>query len=112
MHIYTLTFFKYLVYLYGRKEDLTVSLESNSSEKAIFCSGETVAMCKLSESSFEFDAMFFEPYLTPVAVLYAGTMSISYTKIIWIHYQAISAKYNTWKIDVNNLSVCPLKDLM
>ena len=36
-------FFKHPVYPYGFKEDLTVRLELNSSEKVILCTGDTNA---------------------------------------------------------------------
>ena len=37
--------------------------------------------------------------------MYTGTTSIPYTKATLIHYQTLSKKDITWKIDVNNLSV-------
>ena len=37
--------------------------------------------------------------------MYTGTTSIPYTKVTSIHYQTLSKKDTTWKIDVNNLSV-------
>ena len=39
-------------------------------------------------------------------------MSIPYTKVTSIHYQALSKKDIAWKIDVNNLSVWSLQGLL
>ena len=39
-------------------------------------------------------------------------MSIPYTKVTSIHYQALSKKDIVWKIDVNNLSVWSLQGLL
>ena len=44
--------------------------------------------------------------------MYTGTTSIPCTKVTSIHYQTFSKKDNTWKIDVNNLSVLSLQDLL
>ena len=44
--------------------------------------------------------------------MYTGTTSIPYTKVTSIHYQTLSKKDTTWKIDVNNLSVRSLQGLM
>ena len=44
--------------------------------------------------------------------MYAGTTSIPYTKVTSIHYQTLSKKDTTWKIDVNNLSVRSLQGLL
>ena len=44
--------------------------------------------------------------------MYTRTTSIPYTKETSIHYQTLSKKDTTWKIDVNNLSVCSLQDLL
>ena len=44
--------------------------------------------------------------------MYTGTTSILYTKVTSIHYQALSKKDNTWKIDANNLSVWSLQGLL
>ena len=43
--------------------------------------------------------------------IYSGITSIPYTKITSIHYQTLSKKDTTWKIDVNNLSVRSLQGL-
>ena len=98
-------FFKHPVYPYGLKEDFFVRLELNSSEKVILCNGDSAAIYKLSDISLEYDAIFDEPYATTIGELYAGINSIPYTKVTSIHYQTLSKKDTTWKIDVNNLSV-------
>ena len=98
-------FFKHPVYPYGLKEDFIVRLELNSSEKLILCTGDTSATYELSEISPEYDAIFDKPYTTTTGELYAGTISIPYTKETLIHYQKLSKKGTTWKTDVNNLSV-------
>ena len=98
-------FFKHPVYPYGLKEDLIVRLELNSSEKVILCTGDTSATYKLSDISLEYDAIFDEPYASSIGEMYSGTTSIPYTKVTSIHYQTLSKKDTTCKIDVNNLSV-------
>ena len=44
--------------------------------------------------------------------MYTGTTLIPYTKVTSIHYQTLSKKDTTWKIDVNNLSVRSLQGLL
>ena len=44
--------------------------------------------------------------------MYTGTTSILYTKVTSIHYQILSKKDTTWKIDVNNLSFRSLQGLL
>ena len=44
--------------------------------------------------------------------MYTGTTSILYTKVTLIHYQTLSKKSTTWKIDVNNLSARSLQELL
>ena len=105
-------FFKHPVYPYGLKEDLIVRLELNSAEKVILCTGDTNATYKLSDISLEYDAIFDEPYATTIDEMYTGTTSIPYIKVISIHYQTLSKKDTTWKIDVNNLSVRSLQGLL
>ena len=105
-------FFKHPVYPYGLKEDLIVRLELNSSEKVILSIGNTSGTYKLSDISLEYDAIFDEPYATSIGEMYTGTMSIPYTKVTPIHYQTLSKKDTTWKIDINNLSVWSLQDLL
>ena len=65
-----------------------------------------------SDISLDYDAIFDEPYDTTIGEMYAGTMSIPYTMITSIHYQTLSKKDTTWKIDVNNLSVRSLQGLL
>ena len=100
------------MYPYGLKEDLILRLELNSSEKVILCFGDTSATCKLSDISLEYKAIFDEPYVTTIGQMYAGTTSIPYTKVTSIHYQTLSKKDTTCKIDVKNLSVCSLQGLL
>ena len=97
-------FFKHPVYPYRLKEDLIVRLELNSSEKVILCTGDTSATYKLSDISLEYDAIFDQLYATSISEMYTGRTSIPYTKVTSIHYQTLSKKDSTWKIDVNNLS--------
>ena len=44
--------------------------------------------------------------------MYTGTTSIPYTKTASIHYQTLSEKDITWKIELNNLSVRLLQGLL
>ena len=97
-------FFKHPVYPYGLKKDLIVRLELNSAEKVILCTGDTSATYKLSDVSLEYDAIFDQLYATSISEMYTGRTSIPYTKVTSIHYQTLSKKDTTWKIDVNNLS--------
>ena len=105
-------FFKHPVYSYGLREDLFVKLELNSSEKVVLCTGDTSTTYKLSDILLEYDEIFDEPYATTIGEMYNGTISIPYTKVTSIHYQTLSNKDTTWKIDVNNLSVCSLQGLL
>ena len=105
-------FFKHPVYPNGLKEGLIARLELNSSEKVIFCTGDTSAIYKLSDISLEYDPIFGEPYATTIGEMDNGTTSIPYTKVTSIHYQTLYKKDTTWKIDVNNLSVCSLQGLL
>ena len=105
-------FFKHPVYPYGLKEDLIVRVELNSSEKVILCTGDTNAKYKLSDISLEYDAIFDESYATNIDEMYTRTTSIPYTKVISIHYQTLSKKDTTWKIDMNNISVRLLQGLL
>ena len=91
---------------------MIVRLELNSSEKVILCTGDTNATYKLSDISLEYDAIFDEPYATSIGEMYTGTTSILYTKVTSIHYQTLSKKDTTWKIDVNNLSVRSMEGLL
>ena len=105
-------FFKHADYPYGLKEDLIVRVELNSSEKVILCTGDTNAKYKLSDISLEYDAIFDESYATNIDEMYTRTTSIPYTKVISIHYQTLSKKDTTWKIDMNNISVRLLQGLL
>ena len=84
----------------------------NSSEKVILATGDTSATYKLSDISLEYDSIFDEPYARTIGDMYAGTTPIPYTKVTSIHYQTLSKKDTTWKIDVNNLSFCSLQGLL
>ena len=44
--------------------------------------------------------------------MYTGTTLIPYTKVTSIHYQTLSKKDNTWKINVSNLSARSLQGLL
>ena len=105
-------FVKHLVYPYGLKEDLIVRLQLNSSEKVILYTGDTNATYKLSDILLEYDAIFDEPYATSIGEMYTGTTSIPYTKVTSIHYQTLSKKDTSWKIDLNNLSIQSLQGLL
>ena len=105
-------FFRHPVYLYSLREDLIIRLEPSFSEKVILCTGDTSATYKLLDISLEYDAIFDEPYVTTIGEMYTGTMSIPYTKVTSIYYQTLSKKDTTWKVDVNNLSVCLLQCLL
>ena len=104
-------FFKHPAYPYGLKERLVVRFELNSTEKVILCTGDINAIYKISDISLEYDAVFDEPYAITISEMYTGT-SISYTKVTLIHYQTLSKKDTTWKIDVNNLPVRSLQGLL
>ena len=84
----------------------------NPSEKVTLCSRDTAATYTLSGISLQYDAIFDKRYATRISELYAGTTSTPYTKVTLIHFQTPSRKHATWKIDVNNLSVCSLQDLL
>ena len=105
-------FFKHPVYPKRLKENLIVKLEMNSSEKVILCTGYTSGTYKLSNISLEYEAIFDEPYATSIGEMYSGTTSIPYTKVPSIHYQTLSKKDTTCKIDVNNLYVRSLQGLL
>ena len=91
---------------------MIVRLELNFSEKVILCTGDISATYKFSDISLEYDAIFDEPYATTTGEMYTGTTSIPYTKITLIHYQTLSKKNTTCKIDVNNLSYRSLQGLL
>ena len=91
---------------------MIVRLELNSSEKVILCAGNTAATYKSSDISLQYDAIFDEPYVTDIGEMYTGAISILYIKVTSIRYQALSKIDSTWKIDMNNLSVCSLQGLL
>ena len=101
-------FFKQPVYPYGLKKDLIVRLELNSSEKL----RDTSATYKVSDKSLQYNAIFDKPYATVIGEMYTGAISIPYTKVTLIHYQTLSKRDTTWKIDLNNLSVSSLQCLL
>ena len=105
--------FRHPVYPYGLKENLIVRLELNSSEK-VFYALEILqqATYKLSDILLEYDTIFDEAYVTSLGEIYTGTTSVLYTKVTSIHYQTLSKKDTTWKIDVNNLSVRSMQGLL
>ena len=105
--------FRHPVYPYDLKENLNVRLELNSSEK-VFYALEILqqATYKLSDILLEYDTIFDEAYAASLGEMYTGTTSILYTKVTSIHYQTLSKKDTTWKIDVNNLSVRSMQGLL
>ena len=56
--------------------------------------------------------IFDEPYAMSIGEMYTRTTSIPYTSVTSTHYQALSKKDTTWKIDVDNLSVRSLQGLL
>ena len=94
------------------KKKLIVSLELNYSEKVILFCGDAAATYNFSNISLKYDDIFDERHSTKISELYAGTTSIPYNKVISIDYQGPSKKDNTWRNDVNNLSVRLLQGLM
>ena len=71
---------------------MIVRLELNSSEKAILCTGDTLATYNISDISLEYYAIFDETYATTTGEMYNGTASIRYTKVKLIYYQTLSKK--------------------
>ena len=88
-------FLRHPVYPYGLKKDLIVSLDLNSSEKVILCTGDTSATYELSEIFLEYDASFDKAYAKTIGEMYTGTTSIPFTKVTLIHYQTLSKKDTT-----------------
>ena len=105
-------FLKHPMYSYGLNDDLIVRPQLNSSGSVALCSGDTNATYKLSDISHEYDAIFDEPYAISIGEIYTGTTSISYTKVTSIHYQTLSKKDTTWKIEGNTPSVWSLQGLL
>ena len=91
---------------------LILRLELNSSEQVILCTGDTSATYKLSDISQEYDVIFDKPCATAIGEMYTRTTSIPGTKVTSIHYQTLSKKDTTWKIDVNNRSLRSLQGLL
>ena len=89
-------------------------VELNTSEKIILCTGDLNATYRLSDISLEYDAIFDESYAATIGEMYGGTngTSITCTKVTSIHYQKLSKKDTTWKIDMNNLSIGSLQGLL
>ena len=88
--------------------------ELNSAEKLVLCTEDTSATYKLSDISLEYDAIFNKPYAAIIGEMYGGTngTSIPYTKVTSTHYQTLSKKDTTWKVDVHNLSIRSLQGLL
>ena len=80
-----------------------MKLELNSSEKLISCAEDSNETYKTSNISLEYDAIFDETYTATIGEMHNGKTLTSYTKVTSIHYQTLSQKDTTWKIDVNNL---------
>ena len=55
--------------------------------------------------------ILYGPYATAIGEVYVKTL-MYYTKVTSIHHQALSKTDTSWKIDVNNLSVCSLQGLL
>ena len=104
-------FFKHPVYPYDLKERLFIGIELNSAKNILLCMGDTNATYKLSDISLEYDVILDGPYATAIGEMYVKTF-IYYTRVTSIHHQTLSKKDTTWKIDVNNLSVCSLQGLL
>ena len=51
-------------------------------------------------------------YATTIGEMYTGRTSIPHAKVTLIHYQTLSKKDSTRKIDVNNLSVRSFQGLL
>ena len=97
---------------YGLKEGLSITIELNSVIQVILCTGDTNAIYKISDIILEYDEIFDNPYARSIREMYIRDISILYTKVTSIHYQALSKKDIVWKIDVNNLSVWSLRGLL
>ena len=104
-------FFKHLVCPYGLEQRLFIRIELNSAKNVLLCTGDTNARYKLSHISLEFDVILDGPYATAIGEMYVKTF-IYYTRVTSIHHQTLSKKDTTWKIDVNDLSVCSLQGLL
>ena len=74
--------------------------------------GDINAIYKISDINLEYDGIFDISYATIKREIYSGRLSIPYTKVTSIHYQALSKKDIVWKIDVNNLSCRSFQGLL
>ena len=73
-------FFKHPICPFGLKEDLFITIESNSAKEVILCTVDTNAVYKISDIVLEYDAIFDDPYATIVREAYIREMSIPYSK--------------------------------
>ena len=105
-------FFKHPVYPYGLEQCLFIRIELNSAKNVLLCTGDTNATYKLSDISLEYNVILDGLYATAIGDLYTEKKLIYYTMGTSIHYQTLSKKDTTWKIDVNNLSVRSLQGLL
>ena len=105
-------FFKHPVYPYGLKERLFIRIKLNLAKNVLLCKGDTNPIYKISDIFLEYDAIFDKSYAKGIGEMFIGTMSIPYTKVTSIHYEALSEIDIVWKIDVNNLSVKSLQGLL
>ena len=105
-------FFKHPVYPYGLKERLFIKIKLNSAENVLLCTGDTNATYKLSDISLEYDVILDGPYATAIGEMYTEKTSMHYIKVTLFHYQTLSKKDTTWKIEGDNLSVRSLQGLL
>ena len=77
----------------------------------VLCTGDTNAVYKISDVNLEYGCIFDISYAL-WEIINCERLSISYTKLTSIHYQAISKKDIFWKIDVNNLPCWSLQGLL
>ena len=111
-YLQILIFFKHPVYPYGLEQRLFIRIELNSAKNVLLCTGDTNATYKLSDISLEYNVILDGLYATAIGDLYTEKKLIYYTMVTSIHYQTLSKKDTTWKIDVNNLSVRSLQGLL
>ena len=78
----------------------------------VLCMGDTNSIYKISDINLEYDGIFDISYATSIREIYSGRLSVPYTKITSIHYQALYKKDIVSKIDVNNLSCWSLQGLL
>ena len=81
-----------MIYPSGCEEDLTIKIELNSAKEVVLCTGDTNTIYKISDINLEYDGIFDISYPTSIREIYSGRLSILYTKVISIHYQALSKK--------------------